>query len=273
LPKSIHHREIRPYLIPPSAIWLRTRSLKSLQKAVHHQRRRRAHVVAEFKLPEILGEMFFGDVNVGAFNGAFDLRPEAFNRVGVVDSMNVLLPGMVDLPVNVSKFRKRLVGAPFIGANGRTLLDVFLNEWQEGPLSNPAYHLGHNVTPTTNHSEDDSLLGTSGTFIRVPFPSANVSLVNLNVPVELVVPVHGSHVLSDLMGHSPSGLVGDGQLSLEFLGRDAMPGRGEQVESIEPLLQGGMAVLERGTRHWVDMVAAKLAGIGREWKAPSLETS
>lgn len=71
------------------------------------------------------------------------------------------------------------------------------------------------------------------------------------------------HVIPDLVRHAERGRVGHAQLALQFLGRDAVAGRGEQVHRIEPLLQGRMRPMEHGPDHRENLEPAPRALIGR----------
>ena len=70
------------------------------------------------------------------------------------------------------------------------------------------------------------------------------------------------HMLTDQRGHAPCGLVSDAKLALQFLARNTMPRGGEQVDGIEPQLQRGAGLGERGANRGVQVMAAPLARIG-----------
>jgi hypothetical protein len=70
------------------------------------------------------------------------------------------------------------------------------------------------------------------------------------------------------VGHSPSRLVSDAKLPLKLFSRHAMPGRGEQIHGVEPLLQGRPGGLKGRSNHRVNVPAAPLAGIN--WLALNL---
>lgn len=84
----------------------------------------------------------------------------------------------------------------------------------------------------------------------------------------MTVAVYIGHVLSDLVPHAPGALVGHAKLSLEFLSRNAMPGRGEQVHRVEPLLEWSLGLFKRGARHWMKVMTAPLADVGRHLGQP-----
>jgi len=65
------------------------------------------------------------------------------------------------------------------------------------------------------------------------------------------------------MTHAPRRLVRHGKLALQFLRRDAMPGRGEQIHGVEPLHQWRSGTLKGCTRHWADVITAPLALVKR----------
>ena len=69
-------------------------------------------------------------------------------------------------------------------------------------------------------------------------------------------------MLANYMYHTPSRLVCDTKLALQFLGRDAVARRREQEDRIEPHLQWRAGLLKRRPHGRVQVMAAPLAGIG-----------
>ncbi|KKL90785.1 hypothetical protein LCGC14_1901230, partial [marine sediment metagenome] len=61
--------------------------------------------------------------------------------------------------------------------------------------------------------------------------------------------------------HAPCGLIRHAKLTLQFLAGHAMLGRGEQKDRVEPKLQRSAALFKDTANHWVNVVAAPLAGI------------
>lgn len=74
--------------------------------------------------------------------------------------------------------------------------------------------------------------------------------------------VNVRHMLANKARHTPSRLVSDPKLALQFLGAHAVPRGGEQVDCVEPELQGRAGLLERRPYSRVQVVTAPLARIG-----------
>src|SRR3984957_5876906 len=64
------------------------------------------------------------------------------------------------------------------------------------------------------------------------------------------------------MAHAPSALVGDAQLPLYLLGRNAVARAGHQVHGEEPLGQVGPGLVKDRPGRRVNVMAAVLTGIG-----------
>ena len=65
-------------------------------------------------------------------NRVLDLRPKAFNRVGVRIAVNVDLLTMRHALMHVALLHQFVIDRKFIGMDGRTLLDIGFNERQYG---------------------------------------------------------------------------------------------------------------------------------------------
>jgi hypothetical protein len=92
--------------------------------------------------------------------------------------------------------------------------------------------------------------------------STNIGFVHFDIPLKRKISVNLAHILTDFMGHSPSGLIRNGKLSLKFFGWNTMTGSSKEIDGIKPFLKGCMGILEGSSYHWMNMVSAKLAGIG-----------
>ena len=64
------------------------------------------------------------------------------------------------------------------------------------------------------------------------------------------------------MAHAPCALIGDAQLPLDFLSRNAVARAGHQVHGKEPLGQIGARLVEDRPSGRINVVAACLTGIG-----------
>ncbi len=91
---------------------------------------------------------------------------------------------------------------------------------------------------------------------------ANESFISFNHTGQRELPIDHLHVFADKASHAPSRLIGHTKLPFQFLGRNAVTGRCEQINGIEPQAQGRPAVLKRRPDCRVKVMPAPLAGIG-----------
>lgn len=211
--------------------------------------------------------MLARNVNMSPFNGPFDLAPEAFNAVGVCIPIHVLTSTMLDGCVVVAPCRQLRIAQQFVCAQVTAIRNVLLDHGFKRVSPDIRNNAGQNVAPALQDSENDGLVGGPAPALTMR-TTADIGFVGLNVPRQVVVAVDLGHVLANLVADTPSGLVGNPKLSLQFLGRDAMTRSCEQIHGVEPLLQRRRGTMERRARHRVNMVPAPRAAIGRELCKP-----
>src|SRR5437762_364625 len=93
-------------------------------------------VIPELKLRDVERHIFGADLVEGADNAAFENRPEAFNRVGVDDAVDVLTFGVIDdavreVPVELT------IATKLVGTNQTDLLRR--SEEHTSELQSPMY--------------------------------------------------------------------------------------------------------------------------------------
>ena len=189
------------------------------------------------------------------------MAPETFKAVRVMNAINPLLSRMRDNPMFVTSHGERPVRMPFVAADRRAGADFLKNDCLKGCATDVGDNTGYHVATTLQHSENDSLTCRSPTMLTGSL-AADVDLIDLNMPGKIVITVNVGHVLADFVTDAPRRLVGHPKLALQFFRGYAVPGRGEQVHRVEPLLQRRPRVLERRPSHRMDVMAAPRAGIG-----------
>ncbi len=148
--------------------------------------------------------MLFRNMNVGAFNAAFQQRPVRFERVHMRNRSihivtSVFLLAVINLLMFISAIRERSIAGMLIGMYYCSLCYVFSDDWQKCFPLRIVYNFGHNFAVALKHTEYDCLpTRTASAFAAMPH-AANQSLVNFNVARKLVLTVNGSHVLADLL--------------------------------------------------------------------------
>src|ERR1700693_4690387 len=107
--------------------------LKSLNQTIKHRRRlRAAKIEAELKFNEVLLHVLGRDTTMRAFHGALEVRPEAFNGVGMSLATDILLNPVADSHVAIAHLSQFPIAEPLIGVDERALFDRLFDEWQGG---------------------------------------------------------------------------------------------------------------------------------------------
>jgi len=245
------------------------RRLEGLQKALEHQVRMLPQVIPELELAEVLLKMLPTDVNMSAANTTLQHRPEAVESVGVRDAVDVLPLAMLHNQVRVAFGGKRHIRAIFVRGDGRAFGDIRHDMRNERVALRVRNDLGNNVAAALDHAEHGGLFDLPAVFAplaMLPRLAADVGFVGLDRARQAIVAVNLRHVLADFVAHPPRRFVGDGKLALQFLGRHAMPRRGEQVHGVKPLGQGRMRLVEGRPDHRVNVMTTPRTGIG--WHFP-----
>lgn len=203
-------------------------------------------------------------MNVSATNRQLETRPVAFNSVGVMDALFPLFGAVLDKAMLVAILGQIVVAPKLVSADcsaGNNMFgDVSQKSFGFNVWDNPC----DDLAAALHHTEYAGFLGAyiCGSAPNVVF-ATNVGFVNFNVARQIVVAVNLAHVLPDLVAHSPSSFVGDRQLALKLLSGDAMTGSSEQVDSVEPLLEGCTRACEGSSDHRANLMGAPLALIHR----------
>lgn len=196
-----------------------------------------------------------------SFNRALQQRPEAFKAVGMVLTVHPFLFRVINRAMLVAEPCKLGVGLQFVrrncGAPTHVRDNVRLKRRTTHILNDPRHH----VTFAFQHPKHDRLAGSTPATLSARTLPADHRFVGLDMPRKLIVTIHKAEILANLMAHAPRRFVIHAKLALQFLRRNAVARRGEQVHRIEPLLQRRVRIIERGSNHRVNVLTA-LAGIG-----------
>ena len=209
--------------------------------------------------------MFAGHMDMSAANAALDLRPEAFERIGVYDAIHPLLGGMIDAAMLISERLKRLVAHPFVGTNQAPFHHVLNDVRQQGFSARVLHHARDDVAAALYHAKHNGLLRSASRdamLLPALTATADIGFIDFDVAGQSTVAVHLRHVFADFVTHAPRRLVGHAQLALQFLRRYAVARRGEKIHGVKPLLKRCMRPLERRSRHRMNVMAAPRASVG-----------
>ena len=241
--------------------------LKAHQEPCEHRLGGVAQVPAKLELAEVLRHVFAADMNVRATDRPFEHGPEALKGIGVMDAVNPLIDGMIDGAVCVTVFCQTAVCDPLVCANSRARTDVFKDVPFKGSLAGVRDDWRHDIAATLGHAEHHCLARRAPPALAARTPPADVGFVSFNVPRQWRITINFRHVFADLVAHAPRAFIGHAKLALQFLGRHAMPRRGEQVCGVKPLLKRRARLLENCSGHRMNMMPA-IAGVGGHLPEP-----
>ena len=193
--------------------------------------------------------------------------PERFQRVHVNLAPSIFLAPVIDRLMVVPKSGQDAIRPPFVRADGRTGGHVLEDRRDEGLAAGVGDNLSEQFAAPLKDTENDSLVRATtrnAEFLATLDLAADVSLVGLYMAGQRRGAIQVPHVAADHVRHTEGGRIRNSELPLQFLGRNAVPRRGEQIHRIEPLLQRHVRPMEGGSNHWMDMVPAPLASIGRK---------
>lgn len=119
---------------------------------------------------------------------------------------------------------------------------------------------GHHVTAAFQHTHNRRLASGTATALSGTL-TANHRLVDFHMAGQRRVAINSRQKLADFMAHAPRGFIRHAQLALQFLRRNAVARRREEVHRVIPLLQRRVGAMENRPRHRMNVLAA-LTGIG-----------
>src|SRR4030042_202916 len=124
--------------------------------------------------------MLTRDMNMSTLNASFNLAPKAFQRIGVVDSVDVFPAHMANSTMRVSFVAQVFIRGQFIGADCASRFNMIFNNWFKGIPFGIGNNFRHNITAALHHAKNNRLSFSSTSRGTVMF-SAYPSLIGLNV--------------------------------------------------------------------------------------------
>ena len=227
-----------------------------------------AVVVDEGSFGNIERQIFAADVVIRADNRTLQCAPEAFNRVRMDRTDNVLAR-RVRHEFMREGVAKEAVAAVFVGREQRNFrADGFANEAVVGLGIRRRDHAGHDVPFAAHGTDNWRLAGTRSAALTVALVpmlvlrlAANVGLVNLDHAHELLkflVLKRGA----DAMAHIPSRLVAsEAHDAVNLAGADPLFASEHHMDHAEPLAQVHIRVLEDRANKVREAIRATLAAI------------
>lgn len=215
-----------------------------------------ARVPTKLKLAEILGKMFVTDMHMSSADGALHQGPETFDALGMVLTVRPLLCAMIDGAVKITKPSQLRIGQQFIRRDLRAIFDVFDDMWLKRLTTDVRHNARNHIAIALDHSEHDRLAGSAAAALTAAPLAANHHFIRFDVAAQLVVAVNLREILADFMAHTPSRLIGDAQLALQFLRRNAMARGREQIHRVKPFLERNARATEWRADHRMNVIAA-----------------
>lgn len=211
-------------------------------------------VEAESLLVQVSEHVERVNANVGALDGALQERPEAFESVGVNQTIDVPLGVVNDTVMEV--LSQATIAAPLVGVERGTLLDMGVNLTMKvlgvDVVNDSGVDGRMSLVISALHDAQDRDLGTytsllddSRTFrlVHVFGESTNESLVGFDVARHLLEAL-GLHGQTDTPEHEPRGFLSNAQATRHFVGADAVLAVGQHPDSGKPLVQSKRRVLK-----------------------------
>lgn len=192
-------------------------------------------------------------------NAAFKLAPKAFYGVCVASPANIFLCAVIDDLVAVTELGNVIVGRIFVSVNLRSRLDRGADLLNGVGSPDNIHNLRLNAAAPLHNTNYRRLAFRSASSLAGAF-TANVGFVGLALASELNRLV--GHELANLMAHAPSSLIGDPNLSLDFLCRHPILGIGHEHDGEEPRCQRRNGLVENRACRWVHLITAPSAFVG-----------
>jgi len=221
-------------------------------------------VPTKLELGKVLSEMAARDMNMRALDGSLQERPEAFKGVHMMPVARPFFGRVVHRAMLVAEPRELRVGLEFIRADRRTPNHVANDVRFKRDATDVLDNASHDIAATFGQAENRGFAERRPSALALPL-SANHRFVGFHVARKRRIAVNLGKVLADFMAHAPRRFVIHGQLALQFLRRNAVASRGEEIHRVIPLLQWRMRAMEDRSRHRVNVLAA-LAGIGGHFR-------
>src|SRR5579863_1551513 len=128
--------------------------------------------------------------------------------------------------------------------------------------------LCHNSALALYHAEDGGLADPAGAEmfplvgVFVLFQPAECAFVHLNLARQFWPVIFIQH-RTNLFAHTPRAFVGNADFPLKLLGANPASSRGHQVHGVKPEFQRSSRILKDRPAHWVFVMTAILARVGR----------
>lgn len=182
-----------------------------------------------------------------------DVAPETVDGVGMDCPSDILFGRVLDSIVGITQAGKSVIAEHFVGVNHSTRNggDMLLDNGKQGIRLHIRDHRGDGFPLPFYHTSNDGFTSSPTTPFARALPS-NICFIGFNFPKER--DFFTGHQLADLGEHPPSRLVGNAQLPLQLLGRNASAGLRHEEDGIEPRAHRSRRMVQNSTRCWREIV-------------------
>lgn len=180
---------------------------------------------------------------VSPVNGAFKLRPETFNGVGVNVTAPKFTSTMLNCFMNMTKLLHFVVAIRFISGDYSVRRNHFNEQWDKCGLLNIWNRNGFNFTLALNSTEYSGFASGTTTTFTLP-NTANISLISFNdfIPIKRVIVL--LHEKANLFCNSPSAFIGYSKLAFKFLGSYSIFTLANQIDCMKPQHKRGRTFMK-----------------------------
>src|SRR6266568_140455 len=220
-------------------------------------------VISEAVLIQVGLQVLRAHVVIHAADSPFQGAPKALDCVGVNISSDVDLRGVADALVRVALIFQAVIADMLIGEHDALRQDVFLCEAAKSLLLDIRGNAGHNaanapIVAALDHADDGSLVLAPEVSPASPAVESFIHLHRRTLQLQTVL----GQETPNLAEHAPRCFVGDASLPLNLLCGNSATSRTHEIHCVEPSFERSGALLENSSRERVDVVSARLAGIG-----------
>lgn len=224
-------------------------------------------IVAKRILIEVGLKVLRGNGMIDAIDTTLDQRPEALNRVYMVDTESVFTLAVTHHTMSVTELLNRVVAGELIGMDGvvSPSRHVIPDDRHDGASFHIFDYRGQDLPLIPVSQPDNGSLTARATPCAFTRPlTADVSLIYFNMPVHRLGFL--IHETAYQLEHSPRCLIGNSEFTFKLFSRDTAAGAGHQEHGMKPVAKWGRRFVEYSTSQRTYLITAEVAGVN--WLAP-----
>ena len=200
--------------------------------------------------------MLWRNCVVSPVNGAFKLRPETFNRIGVNVTTPKLSSTMLNCLVNMTECLNFVVAIRFISGDYSVRRNHFNEQWNKCGLLNIWDRNGFNLTLALNSTEYSGFASGTPTTLTLP-NTANIGLISFNdfIPIKRIIVL--LHKKANLFCNSPCAFIGYSKLTFKFLSGYSIFTLANQIDCMKPQHKRGRTFMKNSSFSRINLKTAR----------------